>query len=563
MPPILQRLQQATKMMSRRKILLLVLGCSTLSLLIHQGAQLSWYPRLFPLSCPPLQDSPPRPKHMTVAFLKTHKTAGTTVQNILFRFAERHNLTVALPHPRCEHQFCYPRNFSAHFPSTAISLTRSRSAGLSRASRSSIRVHPLESLSRISESLPEDEEVQMHKTNKTLRGHKKAHSGNFCSKLFENCCSLFYVLRKMLSVLTQSLFFDAFIFIVVCLNIIMLVAQTFAVVEVRGAWYFMVFDSIFLSVYVVEALLKIISMGLDYFYDSWNILDFFIVAMAALEFTLVQFNSRSFQRTIYNPNFFRIFKVFRSLRALRAVRVLKRLREGLGLSQVTSNFLTSLQEVTGTLVRSMPSITAILVLMSTCLFLFSVVLRGLFRQSDPKRFQNIFTTIFTLFTLLTLDDWSQIYVDSRANGAWYIIPILMIYIIIQYFIFLNLVIAVLVDNFQMALLRGLEKVKQERAAQIQAKLLTESLMKLNEAEPEEVLSEHTKQKLLIEKKFGAMTTKQQELLFHFLQLATAVEHYQQKFRSQASVIDEIVDTVFEVNQAGPEGRGQKGGAGVR
>lgn len=52
---------------------------------------------------------------MTVAFLKTHKTAGTTVQNILFRFAERHNLTVALPHPSCEHQFCYPRNFSTHF----------------------------------------------------------------------------------------------------------------------------------------------------------------------------------------------------------------------------------------------------------------------------------------------------------------------------------------------------------------------------------------------------------------------------------------------------------------
>lgn len=100
----------------------------------------------------------------------------------------------------------------------------------------------------------------------------------------------------------------------------------------------------------------------------------------------------------------------------------------------------------------MPSITAILVLMFTCLcilccgagvedgggnrgqgdgvrqalrawfgpeppVLFSVVLRGLFRQSDPNRFQNIFTTIFTLFTLLTLDDWSQIYVDSRANGG--------------------------------------------------------------------------------------------------------------------------------------------------
>lgn len=41
---------------------------------------------------------------------------------------------------------------------------------------------------------------------------------------------------------------------------------------VPAEWYFMVFDCIFLSIYVVEALLKIITMGLDYFYDSWNIL---------------------------------------------------------------------------------------------------------------------------------------------------------------------------------------------------------------------------------------------------------------------------------------------------
>lgn len=41
----------------------------------------------------------------------------------------------------------------------------------------------------------------------------------------------------------------------------------------------------------------------------------------------------------------------------------------------------------------------------------------MFRKSDPKRFQNIFTTLFTLFTMLTLDDWSLIYIDSRAQGG--------------------------------------------------------------------------------------------------------------------------------------------------
>ncbi|KAF5920871.1 hypothetical protein HPG69_006182 [Diceros bicornis minor] len=117
----------------------------------------------------------------------------------------------------------------------------------------------------------------------------------------------------------------------------------------------------------------------------------------------------------------------------------------------------------------------------------------------------------------------------------------------------SLVIAVLVDNFQMALLRGLEKVKQEvpsgmgqvdqsekreeggteaggkggggsrdgqawdsgrieasssqRAAQIHEKLLDDSLTELRKAEPEEEMGEHAIRKQLMEKKFGTMTEK--------------------------------------------------------
>ncbi|XP_072407271.1 LOW QUALITY PROTEIN: galactose-3-O-sulfotransferase 3 [Chiloscyllium punctatum] len=58
------------------------------------------------------------PKQTAVVFLKTHKTAGSTVQNILFRFAERHGITVALPGGLCgerDHQFCYPRRFSRRY----------------------------------------------------------------------------------------------------------------------------------------------------------------------------------------------------------------------------------------------------------------------------------------------------------------------------------------------------------------------------------------------------------------------------------------------------------------
>uniref|UniRef100_A0A8D0BB45 Galactose-3-O-sulfotransferase 2 n=1 Tax=Salvator merianae TaxID=96440 RepID=A0A8D0BB45_SALMN len=46
-------------------------------------------------------------------FLKTHKTGSSTVQNILFRAAERRNLTVAFP--LYSYQFAYPQRFSRAF----------------------------------------------------------------------------------------------------------------------------------------------------------------------------------------------------------------------------------------------------------------------------------------------------------------------------------------------------------------------------------------------------------------------------------------------------------------
>ncbi|KAM6158122.1 cation channel sperm-associated protein 1 [Rhynchocyon petersi] len=393
------------------------------------------------------------------------------------------------------------------------------------------KVHPLATSSPEAESWHREEQPPNHKN----------HGGSFMDLFTTHpiLSSLTDVssiwLRKRLLSLIKSLVFETFIFLTISLNTIMMVVQTFAEVEVRGEWYFMAMDTLFLSIYVVEAIIKIMALGFTYFSDFWNKLDFFIVVMSMLDFTLSQVD-HSFPRSISNQSIFRVLKVLKSLRALRAIRVLR-----------SFSALSNLQEVTGTLGRSLPSITAILILMFTCLFLFSVVLRALFRHSDPKRFQNIFTTIFTLFIMLTLDDWSLIYLDSRAQGAWYIVPILMIYIIIQYFIFLNLVIAVLVDNFQMALLRGLEKEKLERAARTQVKLLGDSVTELGKAEMEQV-SQEAMHKQLIEKKFGNMTEKQKELLFYFLQLVAGVEHLQLKFRSQACVIDEIVDTAFEVGE---------------
>lgn len=48
------------------------------------------------LTCP-FRDKVQEPPVTNIMFLKTHKTASSTVLNILYRFSESHNLSTALP----------------------------------------------------------------------------------------------------------------------------------------------------------------------------------------------------------------------------------------------------------------------------------------------------------------------------------------------------------------------------------------------------------------------------------------------------------------------------------
>ncbi|MBN3305793.1 G3ST3 sulfotransferase, partial [Amia calva] len=51
--------------------------------------------------------------HHHIVFLKTHKTGGSTVQNLLFRLAEKEGLTFAFPY--FTYQFGYPQRFREEF----------------------------------------------------------------------------------------------------------------------------------------------------------------------------------------------------------------------------------------------------------------------------------------------------------------------------------------------------------------------------------------------------------------------------------------------------------------
>jgi hypothetical protein len=92
----------------------------------------------------------------------------------------------------------------------------------------------------------------------------------------------------------------------------------------------------------------------------------------------------------------------------------------------------------------MASITFIMIII-TCIS--AIIARSLFGDICPEKFNNLVNTFFSLFTLLTLDDWYSIYqVCAEREYANFQLIFCLIYIFIINFILLNLLMAVLGES---------------------------------------------------------------------------------------------------------------------
>ncbi|XP_064860922.1 cation channel sperm-associated protein 1-like isoform X1 [Oncorhynchus nerka] len=348
-------------------------------------------------------------------------------------------------------------------------------------------------------------------------------------------------LFRIIVAFTEDPMFDKFILFVVVLNTGTLVAQTFESVTVRGGWFFSALDSAFLAIYLMECVLKLLVWGRLYFKNPWNDLDFFIITMSLIDFLLPLIESTGNFSGGQASTIFRILKLFKGVRAIRAFRVLRTIR-----------FLQNLQSIVSTCLQSLQSMGAIIILMFTFLFMFAVIFREMFNESDPHRFGTMFRTIFTLFQLLTLDDWAFIYSTSRDNGAPHIIIFLVLYIVVEYFTFLNLFIAVLVDNFQMTIKRRMASKIQKFQDIYESEM--QSMKKLEpqpiEPQTDEEFYEEALKLTYSENKYGK---REIELITSFLRLLASIDQNQQTFRSQGCVLERLIDTFFEATEEDSQG----------
>ncbi|MDH3325951.1 MAG: ion transporter [Gammaproteobacteria bacterium] len=230
--------------------------------------------------------------------------------------------------------------------------------------------------------------------------------------------------------IVENVWFDRVIISLIVLNGIILGLET--VPELLGQYEssFVWGNRIILAVFIVEAVIKIISHAPQmhrYFYNGWNVFDFSIVVLSLIP---------------ASGEFAMLARLARLLRVLRLISVIPELRI-----------------IVATLVRSIPSMGNIMLLMSIIFYIYAVAGYHLFHEHDPEHWRNLGMSLLTLFRIVTLEDWTDVMYTAMEMHylAWiYFVS----FVIVGTFVVINLFIAVVINNLEEAKADSLRELEQ-------------------------------------------------------------------------------------------------------
>mmetsp|Transcript_123901 Transcript_123901/g.185203 ORF Transcript_123901/g.185203 Transcript_123901/m.185203 type:complete len:455 (-) Transcript_123901:291-1655(-) len=208
-----------------------------------------------------------------------------------------------------------------------------------------------------------------------------------------------------------------FIIVLICINAIMMGIGTFAFVKEneRTNQIFDNVDQTFLCIFTAELGFQLIYHGWRLILDGWLVFDLVII-VTSWSFSSVQI--------------IRAFRIFRALRLVTRIKIMK-------------NLILALFGV-------MPRMAAIGLMLALIFYIFAVMFTQLFKdmyekgETDYNYFSGMGWTLFTLFQMMTLDNWASIARQVIDVYKWAWAPFIT-FVIISGFIVVNLIIAVICD----------------------------------------------------------------------------------------------------------------------
>lgn len=214
--------------------------------------------------------------------------------------------------------------------------------------------------------------------------------------------------------------FQNTIVVVIIGNAVLLGLETFDGLDRDHGDLLNALDRVFLAVFVAELTIRIAAYAPRvhrFFGSGWNVFDFVVVAAAFVP-------GLSANSTL--------LRLVRLARVARLVSVIPELRV------IAVGFVHSLRAIGG------------LALLTTLIvYVYAILGWSMFHDEDPARWGDVGTAMLTLFKILTLEGWIEIYDDAATYTDW--APVYFItFILIATFVVLNMVIGVVLASLEEA-----------------------------------------------------------------------------------------------------------------
>lgn len=223
--------------------------------------------------------------------------------------------------------------------------------------------------------------------------------------------------RAKIRGIVETQWFQRSIIVVIAINAFGLGLETFPSVNAQIGPFLSLIDTIALIIFVFEISAKLLAYRLGYFRDPWNVFDFTIVAIAVLPMSGG-------------------LSVMRALRILRAARII--------------SVVPRMRRVVEGLLDAIPSLGAVFALLAIILYICAVMATKLFGSEFGELFGSLPKSLFTLFQLMTLEDWPGGIVRPIMEVYPYAWLFFIPFILTVTFAVLNLFIAIIVNSMEAA-----------------------------------------------------------------------------------------------------------------
>lgn len=205
---------------------------------------------------------------------------------------------------------------------------------------------------------------------------------------------------------------ERIIMALILVNAVTLGLETSASAMERYGPLLIAVDRIAIAVFVIEILARFAVKRAAFFRDGWNIFDAVVIGVAVAPATAA-------------------FSVLRALRVLRLLRLI--------------TVVPALQRVVGGLIRALPGMGSILLLICLIFYVAAVMAVNLYGQDFPAQFGTLPRSLFTLFTVMTLEGWVDDVVKPILTTHPYAWVFFISFIVVTTFTVLNLIIGIIVN----------------------------------------------------------------------------------------------------------------------